>query len=274
MTRVEVRDLDEPGAVVSHPLGVVGEGKIRARHRVIADRVITYYQKHGQLGEALRGLVFAFATKVRSDTPWRAREKQLLIRLLNHELLLRLSKSVATVRGVYDEVESILNWDYQYWLQRGALEVETGDLSLAQNFLEQARSIAPRDPNVLAEWAYMVLKKATQEATAPDSHERAALAIDTLEESIEGRGARDPYPYHILGSQGLSWSRRAILTRDQRIELLSRLRRVVREGVRLHPRNVGLRGLLRDVEQEYLMMGVAKPAAGAAERSTGPPDPS
>jgi len=38
-------------------------------------------------------------------------------------------------RDIYEELESILSWDYHYWLQKGSLEVEAGDIRLAENFL-------------------------------------------------------------------------------------------------------------------------------------------
>jgi len=38
-------------------------------------------------------------------------------------------------RDIYEELESILSWDYHYWLQKGSLQVEAGNIRLAENFL-------------------------------------------------------------------------------------------------------------------------------------------
>jgi hypothetical protein len=232
--------------------------QISVRHRVIAERAVNYYFRQQQLAEPIRGLAFTMATKVHSERPRLARERKLLSRILNHDWIMRhLSRE--DVRRVYDQVEDQLTWDYHCWLQRGSFEVETGDLRLAQNFLEQARSLAPDDYLVQTEWAYMSLKRAAQDAPSEDSKERADGAFRELEAAIASRGSADSYPYHVMGSQGLSWVRRAALTRQQKAKVLDRLRDVVAEGVRNHPLERDLMQLGEDLKREYLMLSVGEP---------------
>lgn len=244
-------------ALISQRLVVVTDGsQLRVRHRVVADKALDHFRKQGQLGEALRGLLFAIATKVHSDLPRRAREWQLLIRLLNHDFLIRLTDDRAAVRQAYEEIENLLSWDYHYWLQRGSFEVEAGDIRLAQNFLEQARSLAADDPMVQTEWSYMMLKRAYQDPANPAAGEWAEAAWTELEDAIQQRGRRDSYPYHVMGSQGLAWARRALVSDDEKVRILERLRAVVGEGRRLHPARRELDQLAGDVEKEYLMMSL------------------
>jgi len=232
------------------------DGHLRVRHRVVADRAITYYRINGQLGEPLRGLLFAMATKVHPSLSRRSREWQLLIRLLNHDFLIRLAGNPQTIRAAYAEVETILSWDYHFWLQRGSLEVEIGDLRLAQNFLEQARSMAGDDPLVQTEWAYMMLKRASQEPMNPSAREWVTASFDELESAIELHGRTDPYPYHVMGSQGLSWVRRGLMSDAEKVQTLERLRSALQEAREFHPTQRDIQQLSDDLERAYLLLAV------------------
>jgi tetratricopeptide (TPR) repeat protein len=247
--------LNQIEGLVRQKLLLDDKGGLTVRHRVIADRALNYFEREGQLPEAIRGLLFAMSTKAHWEAPKNSREQRLLIRLLSHEWLLRtIGRDRA--REAYVEVESSLSWDYHYWLHRGALEVEAGDLSLAQNFLDQAKGLAPDDYKVQTEWAYMQLKRAARDAPSLESEERALDAIAELEDAVSGRGAGDSYPYHVLGSQGMSWVRRASLLPERRATILRRLLDAVKEGVKFHPRTQELRQLQEDLEREYLMTAV------------------
>lgn len=234
--------------------------QIRVRHRVVADRAIDYYRKQGQLREPIKGLLWAIATKSHGQLAKYSRERKLLSRLLNHEFMINITSDKTTPREAYALVEEILFWDYHYYLQRGSYEVEIGDLNLAKNFLDQARSMAPDDYMVETEWAYMTLKRAAMNAASVGAIDRANEAFQELEDAIERRGARDSYPYHVLGSQGISWVRRAVMSKDEKSKLLLRLLNAVRQGVNYHPLQQDLIQLERDLNHEYLMLAVPLPS--------------
>src|SRR5437870_11338370 len=107
----------------------------------------------GRLADALRGLVFAVASKVRPGAPRHSRQMRFLIKAINHDLLYRLA-GIRAARDAYVGAEGMLSHDFHYWLQRGSLEVEHGDIRQAELFLNQARGLEPDDPWVLNEWAY------------------------------------------------------------------------------------------------------------------------
>jgi tetratricopeptide (TPR) repeat protein len=230
--------------------------QIRVRHRVVADRAIDYYRNQGQLRDPIKGLLWAIATKSHRQLTKYSRERKLLTRLLNHEFMINITSDNTTPREAYALVEDILFWDYHYYLQRGSYEVETGDLDRAKNFLDQALSMAPDDYMVQTEWAYMALKRAAMNASSVGATDRANEAFQELEDAIDRRGSRDPYPYHVLGSQGLSWIRRAVMSKDEKSKLLLRLLILVRQGVRYHPRQQDLVQLEKDLNQQYLMLAV------------------
>ena len=204
---------------------------ILARHRLIAEHVVKYLKREGHLAETVRGVAFALSASVGPETR-HSRPMSILIRLLNHDWLIEhLHGQWDEIRGIYDHVERTLGWDYHFWLQRGSFEVERGDLHAAETFLESARSMAPDDYRVQTEWGYLQLRRATQDSEEAGSVQRATEALDELDDAIARRGDSDPYPFHVMGSAGLEFAAAAPLGRDEKLRLVSRIRRVVGETV-------------------------------------------
>lgn len=232
-----------------------GGAGLALRHRVIAEVVFEEMCKDGTAGAAIARLVFMAASKVspvlsRGTRPWR-----LLKMLINHEFLLRVI-GPENGRDVYTGVEGLLHWEYHYWLQRGSLELEAGDIRRAENFLNQAHSLGPDDPLVRTEYGYLLIRLGVESPVAPDAALRVAEGFSILEEMIKLRGLVDPYAYHIMGSQGLAWCRRASLGWRDRKDLLERLIRIVDEGRRSHPKAQELQQLHTDLQRELMMMAV------------------
>lgn len=229
--------------------------RYRARHRVVGDLILDKLAEIGALKDVLAGLAFAAASKVDPVLDRRDRAWRLLVRVINHEFLLRVLK-VHEARSVYEQVESILSFDYHYWLQRGSLEVQAGDVRDAENFLSQAISLAPDDYRVETAYAYMQLRKACEEPYRADAAALADGALARLEAVIQYRGSLDAYPYHVLGSQGLSWARRAGLQPLEFRALLERLLKIVEDGLKKHAGSRELQKLHSDLRREYLMTAV------------------
>lgn len=248
-TMNQMRELVRRGLIIQGP-----QRRLSARHRLVADKAVEHFRDTKQLAEPLRGLLFAVASKTDPQLSRRALEWRLLISLINHDYLQRLLLDIGEVRRCYSEVEDLLAWDYHFWLQRGSLEVKTGDMESAFNFLSQAKGLAPDDYKVQTEWAYFTLKSASNDAMRADSLGRAESALVELEDVIQRRGETDSYPYHVYGSQGLRWARRAPIGKEDRARLLDRLRRLVGEGVRHHARQADLKQLHEDLQKEYLSL--------------------
>jgi hypothetical protein len=238
------------------------DGRIKARHRLIASKVADYLQSSGRLSEPLRRLIFALGSRIRQGQRQRSREWRLFISLINHDFLQRVLDE-QDVRRAYGDIESLVSWDYHYWLQRGSYEVEGGDIRQAEIFLEQARGLEPNDFRVRTEWAYLRLKRAALDPGKSESKAMADAALRELEDVIRGRGDADFYPFHVYGSQGLRWARRAPISNSDRIVLLRRLRSVVDDGIAKHRYNRDLAQLRDDLEQEYLRLAVPLGRRGA-----------
>jgi tetratricopeptide (TPR) repeat protein len=231
--------------------------RYRARHRIVGDLVVDKLREEAQLQEVLTGLAFAAASKVdprreRSDRSWR-----LLVRVIGHEFLIKLLK-LHEARAVYEEVENILSFDYHYWLQRGSLEVQVGDVRLAENFLGQARSIRPDDHRIETEYAYMLMRRAWEEPGRTEAPAWLGEGVQILEGVIASRGNADSYPYHVLGSQGLAWVRRARLNPAEARDSLQKFLTIVEDGQRRHPNRRDLQQLVGDLRRESLMTAVKR----------------
>lgn len=223
----------------------------RARHRHIADVLLNELQSSGRLGSVHVRLTYVTATKVSESMPRSAKPWRLLKSLINHDYLMKFL-GLDGARKVYEAVEALLAWDYHYLLQRGSLEVEEGNINLAQNLLSQAYSLAPADPFVVTEYAYMQLRRAITSPGMPGVTQLVDDAIGLLEEQIETRGDRDRYPAHVLGSQVLAWTRRGGLPKDERERLLAKAVYRLEQSVRWHPREKDVQKLHDDVKREYL----------------------
>jgi Mrp family chromosome partitioning ATPase len=231
------------------------DGAIWARHRVIAEVIAAELQKTGQIKELVHGLAHIAATQVLPTLPRSARQWRMLRHVTNHEFLIRVV-GVDAARNLYGELEGLLRWDYHFWLQRGSLEVEMGDLNLAENFLNQARGLAPTDPYVETEYAYLLLRKAIENPTADHASELVREANETLTSLIDRVGERDRYPYHVLGSQGIAWARRGITSTLEKERFLRGIIFHLEAGYRNHPRARELKSVLDDVKRQHLEIAV------------------
>jgi hypothetical protein len=241
--------------VIRHLVTQIPGPKYRARHRVIADIVVTEMRKLEQLKEAWIGLAVAMASKVDQSTDHSDRCWRLLIRLINHKRL-RDFFGPRHGRDIYVDLEQFLANDYHYWLQRGSLEVESADVRLAEQFIGQARSLAPDDHLVKTAFAYVCMRKACEYRDAPSAREWFEEGVVILEEEISERGRRDPYPVHVLGSQGLTWVRHPSISLSEKRSFLTTVLSYLKDATRFHPSSAEVGQLKSDVDRELLLTAV------------------
>jgi len=224
----------------------------RGRHRVISDLVFDKLKELGELGEVFVGLAWALASKAGVPLDRHSRTGKFLIRLINHDFLLK-TIGFMSARDFYTRLEPVLPGDYHYWLQRGSLEVEAGDIRIAENFLGAARSLGSGDYRVDTAYAYVLMRKAWEAPHHLHAEESLASGMSELEAVIEQYGHVSAYPYHVLGSQGLAWARRAIHQNAAKREFLERLLEIVVQGSRYHPGAENLIQLRTDIRKEILL---------------------
>ena len=210
----------------------------------------------GELSDVIAGLAWALATKVGIPLDRTSRTGRFLARLINHDFLLS-TVGFPSARELYARLESLLSSDYHYWLQRGSLEVEVGDIRRAENFLGSARSLGAGDFRVGTAYSYMLMRKAWEAPKDLHAEEFLNLGMSELEDIIENSGRLSEYPFHVYGSQGLAWAHRAIPQMESRRVFLNKLSQVVNQGLALHSTAESLIKLSGDLKKEILLTVVA-----------------
>ena len=227
----------------------------RTRHRVVSEEVVNSSTFRSDASRIIQGLLFALASSVAGRESRRTRFWRRYTRFTNHEFLM-LFLDVEDGRSGYETIEGFMNWDYHFWLQRGSLEVQEGDLDRASNYLGQALSMAPEDRLVQTAWSYLLMKKAAQRPHHTDAKEWFTEGFDMIVYLVRVRGVVDPHPYHILGSQTIAWVRANNLPAMEVRSLIRNARDVVQEGAEKNPRNDNLKSLSKFLQREWLMTAV------------------
>ncbi len=109
-------------------------------------------------------------------------------------------------------------------------------------------------------YGYLMMRKATEYPARQHSKEFLEKGIGVLEEVISEHGATTPYPFHVLGNQGLAWARYGgTLEGIAKRAFLERLRELAGRGLELHPWSRELRDLCDALKKESLLT-VVRPA--------------
>jgi hypothetical protein len=227
--------------------------RLRVRHRVIADRLVDELTARGtQIEQVLVGLCRAIAIGTSAESGRSSRRRRVLSRLLSHDTLLRWLADVEPARSAYAQLEDYLAEDHHFWLQRGCLELEAGELAFAKNYLESARALNTEDALVDTAFAHMQLRTAIANPSAHDSAKLVSEALDQLRRLISSRGKHDYRPAHVFGSQVLAWCRRAALTPRARRDHLVEAKDILAAAIAAHKGRHELKTLYDALRKEEL----------------------
>jgi hypothetical protein len=230
----------------------------QARHQVIAEMIVDNIAPRDMVCNAYIGYLRAISHQIPTKATRRCRPWQIFWRLLNHQnLYQQFGNEIENPRKIYESLKGWLGTHGHFWLQYGSLEIEYGQLDRASNYIEQAKGILGESHYpVMATYAYLLLKKAIRTHDAEEANRMAKEGEAILLSQIAEIGRRDPYPYHILGTQLLLWLRDRIQDKEERRSGMLRLREIVGEGVQNHPGRKELRAALNSINYELLMMKV------------------
>ena len=217
-------------------------GDLRVRHRVVGERVVRYLTRSGTLRDPLQSLTIALATELGPLRQRNSSSYRTVKVLMNHDWL-RKALRPDPARGFLAELEPYMAWDHHYWLQRGSLELEFGDRSLAENFLNQAAGIEPDDHLVQTEVGYLRLMIALEEKDSAVAREMFDAGLATLHGVIQSRNHFDPHQYDIYGRMALKWIDRPDISDSERESTLRDALGVVEQGRTKHPSDSRLREL-------------------------------
>jgi tetratricopeptide (TPR) repeat protein len=225
--------------------------RYRSRHRVLGELIQRSLQNSGQLYEVLRGLLLVLAAHVYPEMKSHAQPRRLLTRMVNHKFLHQLL-GPEHARRLYEDLEDSLKNEAHYWLQRGVMDLETGNLRLAKNWLDQAKGINPSDDYVETAFAHWQFRTAIETPQDPKSPAMVIDAVESLDHQIKINGNRQVHAYHVLGSQTIAWIRRSFLDFEEKRDLLLHAIDQVRDGVLRHPKHETMNRLFKDLENEKL----------------------
>ncbi|HEX2854481.1 MAG TPA: hypothetical protein VHO24_14720, partial [Opitutaceae bacterium] len=214
-----------------------------------AEELVKQLGKNGVLGEVIVDLVWSLATELDDFFDNNSPKRRLIRGLLDHDFLNRMV-GYDEAKYYYQELEKVLAPDFNYWLHRGSLELEHGNLVGAERFLNQARGINQRDQNTLTEYAYLLLLKALDNPSGPDAVSFVQEAEAILRKNIATRGDRDPHSYHILVGNMMQWVKTRSMRPSEEKSTLHGLRTTLEDGRRRHPKNAHLAKLSQQLEEE------------------------
>lgn len=247
------------GLVGSHLLRESPTGQLSLRHLVVAEKLLTELTQRGtHIQNLIVGFARSICTSMGPSGRKTSRQSRVLRRVISHDNLLSLLKSVDAAQQVYASLEELLDQDHHFWLQRGCLELDSGSLPLAENFLRQAVALSEHDPLVDTAFAHMELRKTITNPTAPGAIERADAGFAELRRLVGLRARVDHYPAHVFGIQMRAWIRSAgdALPMARKRTLLREAREIVGNALAIHRGRTELRHLLDDLKREELTLGI------------------
>ena len=224
--------------------------RLKVRHRVIAENVFERLSSNGQLMIYYETLVYIATVKSISRNSEQNRMKRLLKRLINHEVVFKISPTVGEAQNLYQSIEDLLKNNHHFWLQRGCFELEYGQLHIARNYLNQSSGLNSSDSLVVLSLAHLSFKEAVRSPNIEKAHRSAKEAYNDIVELIDRRGKTDPYPYHVLGTQGLHWAKKGIKNHEESTKYLKNLLSILKKGKENHPRSNKLKDIYQKIHKE------------------------
>jgi len=154
-------------------------------------------------------------------------------------------------------VSTFFGNDSQYWLQYGSLEVEGegGDLSLAENYIDQADSINPNNPYVQNAKCNLYYKQSSFCNDYVFALEYKRKADELAKELLMTVGKEDPHTHHIYCRGNYYFISKWVKGRAEKISKLKELKKIVDDAVKTHPRDKKLDIAAQAINRSYIQLG-------------------
>ena len=232
--------------------------KFILRHRILAEFIIKYCSSIDMLKEAYIRVLSILAPELkRNSGP--SRKFNLYKALINHQnLYSRFKHDIESARNVYDSIATFFNDDSQYWLQYGSLEVEGngGNLSLAENYLDQAESLNPNNPHIKNAKCNLYYKQSSYTDDANYAYEYKAKADELCKSQLSLVGKEDPHIHHIYSRGNYYYISKWITNKREKSKKLEELKKFIENSIRSHPRDKKLEVAHQAINRAYLLNAV------------------
>ncbi len=236
----------------------VKDEKLLLRHRMIANYLIENCAQPEVLKQTYIRVLSSLANEINSSNRL-SRKFNLYKEIINHYMVYRrFEKNIDKAREVFESLVDYFKNDHQFWLQYGSLELEGagGDLELAENYLNQARSIKEGSVIVKNALASLYYKKALYVSNKIEADILKEKADSILLELLRDSYKRDPYTYHIFGKGYYNWIIQWLRGPENIKAALQPLYKLLNEGSELYPGNKKIRELKETIQKAILLTAV------------------
>ncbi len=237
----------------------VGNGsRFMLRHKILADYMIKNCASIEMLKDAYIRVLSVLAPELKNNQG-PSKLFNLFKALINHKTLYRRFKSdIELAREVYDSITDYFNDDAHFWLQYGSLEVEGkgGNLKLAENYINQAESLAPNSHYIQNAKCNLRYRQA---ATADSIEEAIPLkneADELAQTLLLTIGKQEPYIFHIYCGGRYKFISKWITDKDKKKNELRELKGSIKTAITLHPFNEKLKIVSDAIDRAYLQLGI------------------
>lgn len=236
----------------------VGEtGEFMIRHRILADFMIKHCASMDVLKIAYIRVLAVLAPELVNRTGY-TKKFNLYKSLINHQILFRrFQHNIELAREVYESLTPYFGSDAHFWLQYGSLELEGrgGNLILAENYINQAESLAPNYIYIQNAKCNLYYKMCSAQEDISHALEYKILADELAERLMAESIDNDPHISHIHCRGTFEFISKWIKDRKEKIKLLDDLRKKITEEVRKYPRDKKLQVAADAINRTYMMQG-------------------
>ena len=233
------------------------DDRFMIRHRILADFMIKHCADISILKEAYIRVLSVLAPELVNSNTYN-RKFNLYKSLINHKILYyRFRENIELAREVYDSLVPYFEYDAHFWLQYGSLEIEGkgGDLNLAENYINSAESLAPNSDYIQNAKCNLFYKLSTAQDSLTVALEYKNRADELSNDLINRIGDEEPYIYHIHCRGRYYFIQKWVNNRNEKIEKLNELRKIITIAGSKHPRDKKLDQASQAINRAYMNLG-------------------
>jgi energy-coupling factor transporter ATP-binding protein EcfA2 len=225
------------------------------RHRILADYMIKHCASLNMLKTSYIRVLSVLAPELVNPQGY-TRKFNLYKSLINHQILFqRFKNDIEMAREVYDSASNYLSHDAHFWLQYGSLEIAGtgGNLVLAENYINQAESLAPTYVYIQNAKCNLYYKLSSSLDDYSHAFEYKIMADDLSNELINN--SNDPHITHIHCKGNYNFILKWVKNKDDKKEQLKKLKNIINNAVIKYPRDKKLDQASHAINRAYLILG-------------------
>lgn len=233
------------------------EDKFMIRHRILANYMVKHCADLNMLKEAYIRVLSVLAPELVSSKTY-TRKFNLYKSLINHKILFyRFKENMELAREVYDSLIPYFEYEPHFWLQYGSLELEGlgGDLTLAENYINQAESLSPNSDFIQNAKCNLYYKLSTSQSSYSYALEYKTKADELSSELISKTGDKEPYIYHIHCRGRYYFILKWVEDKKEKAQKLNELRKTINLAGAKHPRDKKLDQASQAINRAYINLG-------------------